>query len=287
MIESVRTNLARLEPIKDRVFRSPLAEEELTALELEVGLAIPSCLREYLRLVGLREDLTSYETSEFIVFESKEEFPVMRQFLLNHFGDSAGLLFPFGDDGAGNVIAVVEGKECCRMVFADHETEKVSEIGTFCDWLTKVVDAALKQERPLSSEKKWCVQFSFRVPTAESILETLRRFGPVNLGVWSEPKVTPARVETFEARLAMGSEELLLKKSEYYTWTQPMFSFNYDEPATTPPEQSKIRKLDEAFRAADLGYKLIDYGVLFKEDKNDEDLEPQRKSLAKPWWKFW
>ena len=42
MIESVRTNLARLEPIKDPVFRSPLAEEELTALEREVGLAIPS-----------------------------------------------------------------------------------------------------------------------------------------------------------------------------------------------------------------------------------------------------
>lgn len=287
MIESVRTNLARLEPIKDRVFRSPMAEEELTALERDVGMAIPTCVREYLRLMGLRQDLTSDETSEFVVFDRKEEFRMMRQFLLKHFGDAAAPLFPFGDDGAGNVIAVVEGKECCRMVFADHETERISEIGTFCDWLTKVVDAALTQDRPPSSEKKWCVQFTFRVPTVEPILETLRRFGPANLGAWSETKVTSARVQTCEAPLTLGSQQLLLKKSEYHAWAQPMFAFDYEEPATLPVEASKIRPLGEAFRAADLGYKLVDYGVLFLEDKDDEHLEPQRESSAKPWWKFW
>jgi hypothetical protein len=287
MIESVRTSLARLEPIKERVFRSPMAEEELTALEREVGLAIPSCLREYLRLVGLRQDLTSDEASEFVVFDRKEEFRMMRQFLLKHFGDAAAPLFPFGDDGAGNVIAVADGKECCRMVFADHETERISEIGTFCDWLTKVVDAALKQERPLNSEKRRCVQFTFRVPTAEPILETLRRFGPANLGAWSETKITPARVQTCEALLTLGSQQLVLKKSEYHAWTQPMFAFDYEEPATLSVEASKIRPLDEAFRAADLGYKLVDYGVLFMEDKGDEDLEPRRASPGKPWWKFW
>ena len=57
MIEVVRTNVARLEPIKDRVFRSPMAEEDLTVIERDVGMAIPSCLREYFRLVGLRQDL--------------------------------------------------------------------------------------------------------------------------------------------------------------------------------------------------------------------------------------
>jgi SMI1/KNR4 family protein SUKH-1 len=287
MIESVRANLARLEPIKEKVFRSPMTEEELAALEREVGLAIPSCLREYLRLVGLREDLTSHEASEFAVFDRKEDFRMMRQFLLKHFGGAAAPLFPFGDDGAGSVIAVVEGKECCRMVFADHETEKISEIGTFCGWLTKVVDAALKQGRPPSSEKKWYVQFTFRVPTVEPILETLRRFGPANLGAWSETKITPARVQTYEAPLTLGLQQLLLKKSEYHAWAQPMFAFDYEEPATTPKEQSRILKFDEAFRAADLGYKLVDYGVLFMEDKDDAAAEPQCKSPAKPWWKFW
>jgi len=38
-----------------------------------------------------------------------------------------------------------------------------------------------------------------------------------------------------------------------------MFAFNYDEPATVPTEQSIIRKLDDAFRAPELGYKLVDY----------------------------
>jgi hypothetical protein len=82
MIETVRTTLARLEAVNDRVFRSPMTEEELATIEREVGLAIPSCLREYFRLVGLRQDLTSYEASDYIVFERKEDLRMMRQFLL-------------------------------------------------------------------------------------------------------------------------------------------------------------------------------------------------------------
>jgi hypothetical protein len=284
MIESVRTNLARLEPINDRVFRSPMTEEELTAIERDVGMAIPSCVREYFRLVGLRQDLNSYQASEYEVFEHAGELLEQRQFLLKNFDSSAAALFPFAGDGAGNVVAAAQGKDCCTLFFADHETGKITEIGTFCDWLAKVVEAALKQERPLTSEKKWCVQFVFRVPTQAPIVHTLRQFGEVRVDAWSPKKVTRAGVETSEARLTLGSEELLFKKSEYYTWTQPMFSFNYDEPATVPQDRSKIRKLDEAFRAADLGYKLVDYGVLFKED---EDSQPRYESPGKPWWKFW
>jgi hypothetical protein len=139
----------------------------------------------------------------------------------------------------------------------------------------------------LNSEKKRCVEFTFRVPTAEPILQTLRRFGPTSLGAWSDKKVTAAGVETCQARLSLDSQELVLKKSEYATWTQPMFSFDYKEPATLPEETSKIRSLDEAFRRADLGYKLVDYGVLHIEDKESEDLEPARETAGKPWWKFW
>jgi hypothetical protein len=62
MIESVRNTLARLAPVEDRVFLSPMTEADLVALERDVGLAIPSCLREYLRLVGLRQDLTHSAT---------------------------------------------------------------------------------------------------------------------------------------------------------------------------------------------------------------------------------
>jgi len=287
MIESVRTNLARLEPIKEKVFRSPMTEDELIALEREVGLAIPSCLREYFRRVGLRQDLISYKESEYEVFAHAEDFREQRQFLIKHFGSASTPLFPFADDGAGDVVAVAEGKDCCRLFFANHETLKLTEIGTFCAWLTKVVDAVLKQDLSFNSEKKWCVQFSFRVATPEPILQVLQRFGAAPLGPWTERDVTPAGVRRSEAPLMVGQRQLTLKKSEYHTWTQPMFSFDYHEPATVPKENSMIRKFDEAFRAAGLGYNLIDYGVLFMKDKDNEDFESQPESPAKPWWKFW
>src|SRR5215467_15390027 len=72
MIETVRSTLARLERVKDRVFLSSMTEVDLGSLEREVGLAIPSCLREYLRIVGLRQDLTPY----YEVYEPAEHFEV-------------------------------------------------------------------------------------------------------------------------------------------------------------------------------------------------------------------
>jgi hypothetical protein len=284
MIETVRTTLARLEPIKDRIFSAPMTGDELIALERDVALAIPSCLREYFRLVGLRQDLISYKESDYEVFAHAEDFREQRQFLIKHFGEAATLLFPFADDGAGNVVAVAEGQECCQLLFADHETLKLTEIGTFCAWLTKVVDAVLKQDLPLNREKKWCVQFSFRLAAPEPILVVLQQFGETRLGAWTEKGVTPAGVRCSEASFTFADRQMLLKKSEYHTWTQPMFSFDCHEPATVPKEQSIIRKLDQAFAAADLAYKLVDYGVLSKSEAPDPATASR---AARPWWKFW
>ena len=65
----------------------------------------------------------------------------------------------------------------------------------------------------------------------------------------------------------------MLKKLEYHTWTQLLFAFNYDEPATVPSDQSTIRKLDATFRAPDLGYKRVDYGVLAVKDVAGEHVD--------------
>jgi SMI1/KNR4 family protein SUKH-1 len=266
MIETVRNTLARVESVKDRVFLSPMTEDDLVSLEREAGLAIPSCLREYLRFVGLRQDLTRFGTSDDEVFEQvferAEDFRLCRDFLTEHFGDAASPLFPFAHDGAGNYLAVAQGKDCCPLFFADHETLKIEELGTFCDWLAKVVEAALKVELPSNTEKEWRVQFSFCVADHHPILEALQRFGHAHLGPWTHKGVTDVGVASGEAPLTFGSRQLKLMRSEYHGWTEPMFAFDYDEPATVPTELSTIRKLDIAFRAPDLGYKLVDYGVV-------------------------
>jgi hypothetical protein len=64
MFSSITAILERLEPAKDFVIRRPLTEQELESLEQQVGLPIPTELREYFSLVGLFQDLTVYGRSE-------------------------------------------------------------------------------------------------------------------------------------------------------------------------------------------------------------------------------
>ena len=76
MFRLVRSTLARLESVKDRVFLSPMTEADLVSLEREVGMGIPSCLREYLRIIGLRQDLTPFGTSNDEVYDATVDFEV-------------------------------------------------------------------------------------------------------------------------------------------------------------------------------------------------------------------
>lgn len=283
MADSVRSVLSRLEPISHNVILTPLREDEIRALEAAVGLPLPSCAREYFRIVGLFQDFTDYEASEYEVFDNLEQFRESRQFLVKNFGPAASNLFPFADDGAGNIVAVAEEPGGGALFFADHEMHKISEIGPFCDWLSSAVDSALKDTRSANREKKWCVQFSFRVSSPDSILEVMRQFGKVSLGKWSKAKISESNVHSSEAPLAFAEERLTLKRSEYWTWEQPMFSLDYSEPTDLAASASVIRKLDAAFSQASLSYKLVDYGPLSPGPTDKAPVVPPTKS---PWTKF-
>ncbi len=169
MPDSVHEILSRLEPISDKVVRRPLTEEELRALEAAASMRLPPCLRDFYQMVGLFQDLTSDGASEYELFDRVDQFREQRKYLVAHFANSASNLFPFAHDGAGDVIAVAGDG---TLYFADHETHELKRISSFYDWLSSVVEAALKQEKPANTEKKWCVQFSFRVSDSESILES-------------------------------------------------------------------------------------------------------------------
>ncbi len=284
MADSVRSILSRLEPISDKVTRRPLSEEEIQAIEAAVGMPIPSCAREYLRTIGLFQDLTTYGTSEYEVLDRLELFREDRKFLVQKFGQSAENLFPFAGNGAGDIIAIAEGPEGGMLFFADHETLEIKKVGPFCDWLSSLVETALIKERPANTEKKWCVQFSFRMSSPDPILALMRQLETVSLGEWSEPKISPSDVHSSEAALDFGKERLILKRSEYRTWEQPMFSFDYREPVDLAGSDSVIRKLDAAFREAGPGYKLVDYGPLSLQSAKEESVcQPKRA----PWARFW
>jgi hypothetical protein len=273
MSESVQKLLAKLEPIQQRVVRRPLNEEALASLERETGLPIPACLREYLKQVGLFQDLTTSGASEYELFERAEEFPSSRKFLMEHFGKAGAELFPFAGDGAGNIIAAAPGRNCDRLFFADHETLELKEVGSFCDWLSSVVDAALSNECAENSAKHWYVQFSFKVASPEPVLQVLQRFGAVELGAWTAKKVMPSGVETSEAPLKFCEDALVLKRSDFSSWETSLFFLDYNEPVTVSSGERRIQQLDAAFRQAGLGYKLVDYGPLLKREVEAAEVE--------------
>jgi len=292
MSSSIKAILDRLEPTKDFVIRRPLTEQELNSLEQQVGLPMPSELREYFSLVGLFQDLTSYGGSEYELHEQIEDLALSRKNLVENFGHEAASLFPFAGDGAGNEIAVAEVEGKLKLFFADHETLKTTEIGLFFEWLGGVVEAALRRRKPANSEKKWCVQFSFKTPQTEPIIELLRQFAPASLGEWSKEEIMPSGVCTSRASLRFGERRLILNKLDLrHPWGSPTFSFDFDEPATTLPSESLIRRFDIAFEASKLGYSLVDYGPLptgYPGDKEEaEDGASESERARYPWWKFW
>jgi hypothetical protein len=280
MNESVQKILTRLEPIQQSVVRRPLSKEALASLEKETGLSIPHCLREYFQQVGLFQDLTT-GASEYELFERTEEFPSIRNWLLEHFGKAAEQLFPFAGDGAGNIIAAAPGKDCDRLFFADHETHELKEVGSFCDWLSSVVEAALSDERAENSAKQWYVQFSFKVATPEPVLKALQRFGAVELGAWTAKKTMPSGVETSQAPLKFRDEELALKRMDFSSWETPHFSLDYDEPVMIAPGESQIQQLDAAFHQANVGYKLVDYGPLVRNEVEAAEAEQSKPPEGK------
>jgi len=97
------------------------------------------------------------------------DFPEMRQFLVRNFGQPAANLFPFADDGAGDVIAVREDPEQATFVFCHHETLKITEIGPFCEWLSSNVERP-RSQGPQTPKKMVCaILLHHRTP--EPILE--------------------------------------------------------------------------------------------------------------------
>jgi hypothetical protein len=292
MSSSIKAILGRLDPVKDYVVRRPLTEQELKSIEQQVGLPIPGELREYFSLVGLFQDLTTYGGSEYEVDERVEDLTLSRKALVENFCRDGASYFPFAGDGAGDEIVVAEVEGKLKLFFADHETLEIREIGLFSEWLSGVVDAALKRRRPANNEKKWCVEFSFKTPQAEPIFEILRKFEATNFEGWSEETVMPSGTHTSEAPFTFGGRKLVLKKSDSrHPWAHPNFSFSFDEPVTLSSSESLIRKLDAAFRGTDLGYKFGDYGPLALDYAGDEEDGDEggsgSKPATRPWWKFW
>jgi hypothetical protein len=289
-VEDYELILAKLDDAPSLV-RRPLPASEIDALEREVGVKMPAGVRAWLSKVGLFEDISTVDAGDFELHTKPDDLVDSRQYILELLEDGGKDLFPFGHDGAGDEIAVRTNSGGHDVImFVDHETRTANVQGPFEKWLRDVVDEAVTRAAEEGDVQKfWCVQFAFETADEKPILAALETVAPVKVpdNIWYEKKLSPAGVRPAKLGFVFLGQARLLSRSTYKGWSSPHFSFDYEEPVTTPLAESTIRRLDEVFRGRpELHYKLVDYGPMewppSEEYEGSSETEPK-----KPWWKFW
>jgi hypothetical protein len=260
--------LRTLQPLEahwDRIVRRPLSADELGTIERSVGLPIPACIRSYLQTIGLFTDLATVEIEPF---DRLHEFGEQREYVVMLLGDDAAELFPIGHDGAGDVYVVPSAdQDDPPILFVDHEIcQLVPHLPHYTEWLARVVEQTLNglSVRLPNGRKSWHVQFTFSSATTEQVLAILRSVAPTRVvgSVWMASDVSPAEVRKSTLPIEFDGVPLVLGKLEHASWRQPLLFLDFREPVETSPRESRIRRLDELFRPAGLGYQLVDYGPM-------------------------
>jgi hypothetical protein len=257
--------LQTLDPYWDRIIRSPFSQQDVDELESSAGTSLPEPLKVFLLTVGLFQDLTHWGASSIQVYESVRELIAARQFLCDLLPAKNHDLFPFGDDGAGNMYCLSTGGDDW-IYLVDHETGKIKKGKVFADWLQAVVTKVLRGigKRIPNEHKVWAVQFSFRdtpYDGLKALLAGAGGFREVDTD-WVIEKSAEGAVKSSHRRIELNGQSLELNRQEYAGWSCPMFSFNMRESLANGRESSQIRILNRLFKAKCRGYRLVDYGPL-------------------------
>lgn len=265
MTTSVPDILAPLADHCDRIIRRPMTNEDIDDLERQVGLPVPPPFRDFLRIVGLFQDLTAWGVSSIELYDHPSQFADARRFLSDLLPPKEQDLFPFGGDGAGNVFCLpAAAVPPLRIHFVDHETGKVSEHKDFEVWLKAVVAKVVRgiRRRTPNEYKVRSVQFSFQRTSYDELTALLGASGPFQEvdSDWTNSSTSSAGVTSSDRRIEVGGETVQIQRLEYPSWDAPLLSFDLQEPLAKEPEHSRIRMLDRLFARRCAGYRLVDYG---------------------------
>jgi hypothetical protein len=283
--------LARLDEAPSLV-RRPMLPEEIDAVEHDVGIRMPAGVRAWLGKVGLNEEISCVDGSDFELYLEREDLVYVRECIVDMLGDKGSDLFPFGHDGDDNDIAVREREDGeNELILVDHETESAKVHSLLRDWMNDVVTEAVSRADE-GDEKFWCVQFTFECPDELPIFEAMTTLAPVKLPDhdWLKDPNGPSAFKVAKRAFVFLGQGRTLRRTISKQWTTPHYSFHYEEPYSTPDIHSTIRKLDAVFRSRpELKHEMIDNGpqewpLYYAGD----GAEPESTTaLTKPWWMFW
>jgi hypothetical protein len=214
----------------------PLSEGEVQFLEAKMQKPIPLGFRGFLLKVGVPQNLVPHmiQDEDALVFNQR-------------YHDAHGIVFA---EPAESFLVETASGEIIELAYEESRAAYAS----FEDFLE---DNISPPHDP--SEMGWAVQLSFATSDEARVLQTLEdHLGTVYEGTWERLDISPAGVTSFQmACLAPAHPHL--KRLEYSGWTTPIY---FLDQRVSPPQIADLKTPIAAWRSLDLGFKLVNYGIM-------------------------
>lgn len=251
--------LKSLDQYHDKVLIHPLTDLEIEHIQSKFQKPIPDFFIQFLKSIGLKQDLVLGVLTSVNRFEDISEFIGSEDYF--QFGDNGGedyWLLRFGED---DDISIYE--------FDCHCDFEIRTLGkTFEELLVESLHRVKIEEDKLvpNERKEWHVQFSIHTNTANELMAELSTCLPISLIKKPEyAETSPAGVICRKGEVEIFGNAIPLKEQSYPSWQSPCFSFNWNESVSKMKSDSEIKAIESALKASGLRYNMIDYGILNKD----------------------
>lgn len=169
MTKAFQDILTQLEPLKNKVVLWPLNEAEVIAIEEKLKKSLPPYYKEFLMVIGLRQDLV------FETIGREDDIFLINSFLPKKVQKN---YIPFADTGNGDTWLLNANDFSDTKVYEwYHETPKIITPLAF-DFFELINNNIVELKGRLSKlpdndNKNWCVQFSIKTNNEDLLLSTL------------------------------------------------------------------------------------------------------------------
>jgi len=219
---------------------TPLTDAEFAELATQCDRCIPDSVRHLLQTIGVPQNVC------YSLPEDEGSFLSYQQ------GIPAEYCVFARDDNDETLCAVGPADLLFRLDPYESAIQKQPE--SLETWLLERVNAPSQDSTPV-----WKVQLSFTTDNEQYVLDLLSRtFRLTDIADWQFKDKSPADVVTHHRNCLTAEGPSYVSRQQYHGWHTPIFYFKRDIPA------SGIREAKSAFRGfrdAEVGFKLINYGV--------------------------
>ncbi|MAG94314.1 MAG: hypothetical protein CMJ48_11255 [Planctomycetaceae bacterium] len=219
---------------------TPLTDAEFAELSTQCDRRIPDSVRQLLQTIGVPQNVC------YSLPDDEHQFLSYQQGIPTEYCVFAR------DDSDDNLYAVGPDDSLFRLDPYESAIHKQPE--TLQTWLLERVNAPSQEATPV-----WKVQISFATDNEQHVLGLLTKtFQLTDIADWQFKDKSPADVVTHHRDCVTPEGPSYVSRQQYHGWQTPIFYFNRDIPAL------EIREAKAAFRSfkdADVGFKLMNYGV--------------------------